>query len=119
MPYQRALTIVAPVRAGARDELESLLATMGNGVANGLVLDFGKLSGVHFARIAVVAEEPNFPAHLILLTDVDVSAAKHLSELAEQEGLDRLFAHCEGYPTGTGVRDDSDTVSETSLTPAG
>ena len=53
MPYQRALTIVAPVRAGARGELESLLATMGNGVANGSVVDFGKLSGLHFARLAV------------------------------------------------------------------
>ena len=97
MPYQSALTIDAPVRAGARGELESLLATMGNGVANDSVLDFGALSGLHFARVAVVPEDKGFPAHLILLTDVDVSAAKHLSELAEQEGLDRLFAHCEGY----------------------
>ena len=54
MPYQRALTFVAPVRAGARGELESLLATMGNGVANGSVVDFGKLSGLHFARLAVI-----------------------------------------------------------------
>ncbi len=97
MPYQRALTIVAPVRAGARGELESLLATMGNGVANGSVVDFGKLSGLHFARLAVIEEDQGLPAHLILMTDVDVSAAKHLGELAEQEGLDRLFAYCEGY----------------------
>ena len=102
MPYQRALTIVAPVRAGARGELESLLATMGNGVANGSVLDFGALSGVHFARLAVVTEDKGFPAHLILLSDIDVSAAKHLGELAEQEGIDRLFAHCEGYDRRTG-----------------
>ncbi len=97
MPYQRALTIAAPVRSGARAELERLLATMGDGVANGSVLDFGTLSGLHFARLAVVAEDQGLPAHLILMTDVDVSAAKHLGELAEQEGLDRLFAHCEGY----------------------
>ena len=97
MPYQRALTLVAPIRAGARDELETLLATMGDGVANGSVLDFGALSGVHFARLAVVAEDQGLPAHLILMTDVDVSMAKHLGELAEQEGIDRLFSHCEGY----------------------
>ena len=97
MPYQRALTIDAPVRAGARGELESLLATMGNGVANGSVVDFGKLTGLHFARIAVIAEDEGLPAHLILLTDVDVSAAKHLAELADLEGLDQIFAHCEGY----------------------
>ena len=109
MPYQRALTIDAPVRAGARAELESLLATMGNGVANGSVVDFGALSGLHFARMAVIPEDKGFAAHLILLTDFDVSAAKHLDELADQDGLDRLFAHCEGYPTATGVRDDSET----------
>jgi hypothetical protein len=97
MPYQRALTIDAPVRAGARGELESLLATMGDGVANGSVVDFGALSGVHFARVAVIPEDEGFPAHLILLTDFDVSTAKHLRELAEQEGLDRLLSHCEGY----------------------
>ena len=72
MPYQRALTVVAPVRAGARGELESLIATMGNGVANGSVLDFGALSGVHFARLAVVEEDQGLPAHLILMTDFDV-----------------------------------------------
>ena len=54
MPYQRALTIAAPVRAGAREELEQLLESMGDGVANGSVLDFGALTGVHFARLAVV-----------------------------------------------------------------
>jgi hypothetical protein len=97
MPYQRALTIVAPVRAGARDELDSLLATMGDGVANGSVLDFGKLSGVHFARLALVEAEKGFPAHLILLSDFDVSVAKHLGELAQQEGIDRIFDHCEGF----------------------
>jgi hypothetical protein len=107
MPYQRALTIVAPLRAGAREELESLLATMGNGVANGSVLDFGALSGLHFARIAVVEEDGDagLPASLIILTDVDVSAAKHLGELAEQPGLDRLFAHCESYPATATPRD--------------
>ena len=43
MPYQRSLTIVAPVRAGAEADVEALLATMGDGVANGSVLDFGAL----------------------------------------------------------------------------
>ena len=100
MPFQRALTIDAPVRAGARGELESLLATMGNGVANGSVLDFGALTGVHFARLAVVEEDGDLPAHLILLSDLDVSPAKHLGELAQQEGIDRVFAHCEGYTPG-------------------
>jgi hypothetical protein len=97
MPFQRALTVVAPVREGARDELERLLETMGNGVANGSVLDFGSLTGVHFARLAVVEADEGLPAHLILMTDFDVSRAQHLGELSERDGIDRLFGHCEGY----------------------
>jgi hypothetical protein len=107
MPYQSALTIVAPVRAGAVDDLKRLLATMGDGVANGSVLDFGALSGVHFARLIVVDEDldhagARLPASLILLSDLDVSAETHLRELVDAagDGIDRLFVHCEGYPAG-------------------
>jgi hypothetical protein len=105
MPYQRAVTIAAPVRAGAVADLQSLLATMGNGVANGSVLDFGGLSGVHFARLAVVGEDTDasgamLPASLIYLSDLDVSPAQHLAELAELDGIDRVFSHCESYPAG-------------------
>ena len=49
--------------------------------------------------------DAGLPASLIILTDVDVSAAKHLGELAEQPGLDRLFAHCESYPATATPRD--------------
>lgn len=63
MPYQSALTIVAPVRAGAVDDLKSVLATMGDGVANGSVIDFGALSGVHFARLIVVDRTGITQAH--------------------------------------------------------
>jgi hypothetical protein len=104
MPYQVALTIDSPVRAGAVDDLNRLLATMGDGVANGSLIDFGALSGVHFARLMVIDEdaEARLPAHLFLLADLDVSADTHLAELVDTagEGLDRILAHCEGYPAG-------------------
>ena len=105
MPYQAALTVVAPVRPGAVDDLKSLLATMGDGVANGSVLDFAALSGVHFARLILVDADRDssgapLPASLLLLADLDVCKDTHLVELAEiaGEGIDRLFGHCEGYP---------------------
>jgi hypothetical protein len=107
MPYQGALTIVAPVRAGAVDELERLLATMGDGVANGSVIDFGALTGVHFARLIVIGADTDqsgapLPASLVLLSDVDGSPEAHLAELVDRagDGVDRVFAHCEGYPDG-------------------
>jgi hypothetical protein len=106
MPYQRSLTIVAPVRRGAADDLERLLATMGDGVANGSVIDFAALTGVHFARVMMIGQDTDhlgrsLPASLVLLSDFDVSPEAHLAELVETagEGIDRVFAHCEGYPS--------------------
>ncbi len=86
MPYQSVLSVVAPVRDGAADELDRLLAEMGNGVANGEVIDFGTLSGVHFARIVVVPADTDhrgrpLPANIVYLADLDVSPEEHLAEL--------------------------------------
>jgi hypothetical protein len=107
MPYQRSLTIVAPVREGAESDVESLLTTMGDGVANGSVIDFGALDGVHFARVVMVPADTDqagarLPASVILLSDVDVARDAHLEQLAETsaDGIDRVFGHCEGYPEG-------------------
>ena len=77
MPYQSALSVVAPVRDGAADELDRLLAEMGNGIANGEVIDFGALSGVHFARIVVVPADTDhrgrpLRANIVYLADLDV-----------------------------------------------
>jgi hypothetical protein len=102
VPYQTALTIGAPVRTGAEGELDGLLASMGDGVANGSVLDLGSLTGVHFARVFVVPAETDetgtaLPAYLFLLVDADVSKGRILAELAEREGIDALFGHCVDY----------------------
>jgi hypothetical protein len=107
MPYQRSLTIVAPVREGAEPDVESLLASMGDGVANGSVIDFGALDDVHFARLMMVPADTDvagqrLPANLVLLSDFDVPIETHLAQLVETagEGIDRVFGHCEGYPEG-------------------
>ena len=107
MPYQTALTIGAPVRPGAEDDLDQLLASMGDGVANGSVIDFSQLTGVHYARIVLLEETVDLegkplPAQLILMSDLDISPTKHLRELVSSagEGIDRVFGHCEGYTPG-------------------
>ena len=107
MPYQRSLTIVAPVREGAERDVESLLATMGDGVANGSVIDFGALDGVHFARVMLMPADAGpsgerLPASVVLLTDVDVPVEAHLEQLVDTAGagIDRVFGRCEGYPDG-------------------
>ena len=107
MGYQSALTIVAPVRAGEAGNLDELLKSMGDGVANNSVIDFSSLTGVHYARIVMLEEtfdleHKPLPAQLILMSDLDISPRRHLRELvaANGEGIDRVFGHCEGYTPG-------------------
>ena len=105
MPHQSALTIVADVRPGETDSLRQVLASMGDGVANGSVVDFELLTGLHFARLVLLEEardlrgEP-LPASLVYMSDFDVARDRHLRDLVNVAGagIDLLFAHCEGYP---------------------
>jgi hypothetical protein len=109
MPRQVGLTIVADVRPGAAGGVRDLLAGMGDGVANGSVVDFAALPGVHFARFVLLEETRDLegaplPASLVYMSDLDVSRARHIEDLVDTapEGIDRLFAHCEGYPDESG-----------------
>jgi len=105
VPHQVALTLAAKVRPGEAQSLERLLETMGDGVANGTVVDFAALEGVHFARFVLLEETKDLngehlSALLLYMSDLDVSRERHLRELVgvAGEGLDQLFGHCEGYP---------------------
>jgi hypothetical protein len=107
MPHQVALTLAGHVRQGEVDSLRQLLETMGDGVANGAVVDLGALDGVHFARFVLLEEVTDLrgeriPATLLYMSDLDVSREQHLRDLVERgaDGIDRLFGHCEGYPEG-------------------
>jgi len=107
MPHQVALTLAANVRPGEIESLQHLLETMGDGVANGSVVDLGALNGVHFARFVLLGEATDLrgeplPASLLYMSDLDISRERHLGELVDLagEGLDRLFGHCVGYPEG-------------------
>ena len=96
------MTIAARVRPGESGALGDLLASMGDGVANGSVLDLGALTDVHFARLFLLEETSDLegaavPASLVYLADFDVSRDEHLVELAMAPGLDEVFGHCEGY----------------------
>jgi hypothetical protein len=105
VPQQVALTLAAHVRPGESEALGRLLETMGDGVANGSVVDAGALEGVHFARFILLEETADLrgeplPATLLYMADLDVPREQHLGELVDEagDGIDRLFAHCDGYP---------------------
>src|SRR5215210_1485332 len=78
---------------------------MGDGVANGELLDLSRLRALHFARLVLVEESRDLegerlPACLIYLSDFDVSKDEHLADFVDEAGdaIDRLFGHCVGYP---------------------
>jgi hypothetical protein len=112
MPHQVALTLAAHVRPGQVESLQKTLATMGDGVSDPSVIDFGALEGVHFARFVVVDETRDLEgrplaALLLYMSDLDVSSERHLRQLVDTAGdvVDRLFGHCEGYPFSPGRQD--------------
>jgi hypothetical protein len=105
MSHQVAVTIVADVRSGEAEHVDRLLRSMGNGLANGSVVDLAALPSVHFARFVLLDETRDLrdrplPALLVYMSDVDVPRDRHLADLvgAAGDGLDQLYGHCEGYP---------------------
>jgi hypothetical protein len=103
VPYQQALTVVAPLRDGERAALDADLAAAAAG--NGATVPFAELTGVHFARLfvlaaATAADGTRTPEQLVWMSDVDAPLERHREQLAELAGpaLDHLFRHCQGYP---------------------
>jgi hypothetical protein len=95
VPHQVALTVVAPLRAGARPGLDEAMAAA--------PVPFAQLAGVHFARIfvldeALAADGSKTSAKLVWMSDVDAPLDRHVAELSQLAVLDRLFCHCDGYP---------------------
>jgi hypothetical protein len=102
---QSAVTIVAPIRPEALQPLRDLLDGIGRDPAGNAVLPFGRFARLHFARFVVLDPTPDLDGRpigpsLAFLSDVDGSADRYLGELVDVagRGVDRVFAHCQGYP---------------------
>jgi hypothetical protein len=105
MPHQVALTVVAPIRPGARSALERALHAAGAGGSAEAAVPFAQMTGVHFARLFLLPADVSgagdpLPERLILMSDVDAPLERHLSELCDLGGpsLDAILRHCERYP---------------------
>lgn len=100
-----ALHVVARVRPGQAQILERVLEDLREDPAENTALPFGRLSDVHFGRLAllppaIASGSPPLPATLLLTTNFDGEMSDHLDEVVNVagEGLDRIFEHCDGYP---------------------
>ena len=105
MVDQAALTIVAAVKPSEEQSLRDLLAAMGRDPAGNEVVPLGRFENVHFARFVLLDATTDLQGRpigcsLMFLSDVDGDAGRHLEALVDVAGagLDRIYAHCDGYP---------------------
>lgn len=94
---QRAVTIVAPVKARQASRLKRALETVGTA-------PFAHLTTTHFVRFLLLDRTVDLDgkpieAQLVYMADIDEPLELHLDELLGGDGVDRIFGHCEGYPT--------------------
>jgi hypothetical protein len=107
LPHQVGLTVIAPVKQSALDDLRIALNEIGTDPAHNGLLPLGRLKGTHFARFLLMEpttdlEGRPIPAQLVFMVDWDAPLEERLGELADvgHAGLDRLFSACEGYNGG-------------------
>ncbi len=110
MPHQLGVTIRAQVAAEQVVPLRNWLAKMGRSGTTGSLFAFGRMRGLHFAKLFVLDEVTDLdgqriPASLVLMTEVDAPLRPHLAELIDVAGagIDQAFGFCAGYP-GSGAR---------------
>lgn len=104
MPYQSAVTVLAPLPPERRDRAAAALAELAGPGRESLAFD--RHAGLHFARLLLLdgAEDPaghRVGPSLLYTADLDGSADAHLRALADVSGagLDRAFCCCADYPT--------------------
>lgn len=105
MPHQLGVTIRAQVAADQVEPLRDWLAKQAHGDTDQSPFAFGRMRGLHFAKLFVLEETTDpggqtIPASLVLMTDVDAPLGRHLAELIDVggAGIDRAFGFCAGYP---------------------
>ena len=107
MPHQLGVTIRAQVAAEQVEPLRGWLAKIArNGTADEPFM-FGRMRGLHFAKLFVLDEVSDLdgqriPASLVLMTEVDAPLRPRLAELIDVggTGIDQAFGFCPGYPGG-------------------
>ncbi len=118
MTPQSSFLIVAPIRAGRKDELRELLAGMNQAPGavdpDNDVIPFARFDRLHVARLLILEDLtlddaaahhyalPTYPPSLAFLGDCDGPTDTFLAELAAraEAGLRRLFSFCADFEPG-------------------
>jgi hypothetical protein len=106
MTKHGALSIVAPIRPGMKQQLfDKCREIEAAGVETNPVIPFGKITSIHFARFVVFDESTDAFGNrvdplFVFTTNYDQPFDKHLDELIAiaGPGLWQLFSLCAGFP---------------------
>lgn len=109
MSTHGTLNVIARIRPEMLDPLRATLASIARDVRRNGLVPFGSLRTVHFGRFVILepgadVEGNRIPATLVFTTTFDEPRDAHLKELVDvaPAGLERVFSHCEGYPSTLG-----------------
>jgi Dyp-type peroxidase family len=99
---QNGLTVLADIRSGHEQEAGQLLDLINRDPARNALIDFSRIASIHFASWVILPAYSSPGARLMLETNYDGDLESHLDDLIEHgaKALDRIYAHCEGYPAG-------------------
>ena len=107
---QSAVTVIAEILPGHEAALQQALEQAGQSPASNASVPFARLTGVHFARFFILPPATDLDgrplaARLVFLADTDSPPGAFLRAVSAlaPDGLDRLYAHCRGYPGRSGV----------------
>jgi hypothetical protein len=105
---QRALTVIAPVRPGATQDLRAVLANIGKRLDSDPDLRFRESPSTHFARFVLVTDSG--PEDRLVFTSThDGSWREYLQELVRTtgRGMDTIWQFCSPYRPGDALRMES------------
>jgi hypothetical protein len=121
MTPQSNFMVAAPIAPDREADLRAVLATMnvGPGMVNpdNPLVPFARFANLHVARFVILHDETlgdlrqygtsfdNAPVWLVFLGDCDGAADAMLAEFASaaSEGLQQIFAHCDGFDMSHGL----------------
>src|SRR5262245_60536650 len=94
----RALTIVAPIREGQTDALDTFLTAIGADINRNPYFRFDLLKTVHFMRWVIIRRELGTKRdYLVFESNYDGTFEQHIADLEHAGGstASKIYAHCE------------------------
>src|SRR5687767_1359377 len=104
MTTQHALTVITRIDPRREQELRDILAGIEScDVEKNRLIPFAKITTIQFARFVVIPDAVGTGAQLAFSTNFDGDLDEHLRQVVSvgREGLERIYACCSGFPSGS------------------